>query len=129
MILAFLFVLAGPLVGDGSQVAPRVSGGFDPQLAQRAGSGVLTGPFKIAQLELARSPLLNKVQLFKLLKPGLSAKATGADVGQLQNKRTGVTCTLRIIHVEPPVDSGVLMNGANGRPDPIVRDDLSPCVE
>jgi len=50
---------------------------------------------------------------------------------QLTNPRTGVTCTMRIVSAQGSVDPGAVAgNGtAEGFPDSIVRNDVSPCVD
>jgi len=48
---------------------------------------------------------------------------------QLTNRRTGVTCTLRIVPKLPSVDRGAVAETAEGHPDSIVRNDASPCVD
>jgi hypothetical protein len=52
-----------------------------------------------------------------------------ASVGQLTNRRTGVTCTLLIAPVKPLVDPGSVVPTHDHHADGIVRNDLSPCVE
>lgn len=47
---------------------------------------------------------------------------------QQRNRRTGTTCTLRIV-VAPPVDRAMVQGGAAGSADRIVRNDVSPCTE
>jgi hypothetical protein len=48
--------------------------------------------------------------------------------------RAGVTCTLRVVHVPPALDSGILarpprhFGDAIAGDDAIVRDSLSPCA-
>lgn len=50
---------------------------------------------------------------------------------QLRNSRTGFTCSMRVLRVDPSGDSGIVAKMWAGRaqPDPIVRNDLSPCLE
>jgi hypothetical protein len=48
---------------------------------------------------------------------------------QLRNESTGVTCTMRIVGVEPTIDRGILARESGPRLDPIVRNSASPCVE
>jgi hypothetical protein len=61
--------------------------------------------------------------------PGLTWRGTSE--AQLTNRRTGVTCTMRIVAVESPMDRGVMrmMPPSPDHPDPMVRSTLSPCVE
>jgi hypothetical protein len=56
-------------------------------------------------------------------------KVTDSGVTQLQNKRTGVTCTLRILRIDPPVDPGMVATAPGTMDDPVARNKLSPCVE
>ena len=48
---------------------------------------------------------------------------------QLQNQRTGVTCSMRILQVKPVPDPRMIAAASGPHPDPIVRSSLSPCVE
>lgn len=58
-----------------------------------------------------------------------SPKGTDPNVTQLQNKRTGVTCTLRILRIDPPVDPGMVATAPGTLDDRMARNELSPCVE
>jgi len=48
---------------------------------------------------------------------------------QLENHRSGVTCTMRIMQVNPDLDAGIVSGASGPHPDPIVRNSASPCVE
>jgi hypothetical protein len=51
---------------------------------------------------------------------------------QLTNRRTGVTCTMRIVPIQEPVDPGAVgdRNIVDARPpDAMVRNDVSPCID
>lgn len=48
---------------------------------------------------------------------------------QLENRRTGVTCSMRILAVKPVPDGGIIATARDPHLDPIVRSSLSPCVE
>jgi hypothetical protein len=63
--------------------------------------------------------------------PSASPSPDPAESGQhqLTNRRTGVTCTLRIVPMRESVDPGAVAGTGGGRPDPIVRNDVSPCVD
>ena len=75
---------------------------------------------------------------FQLL-PGAPSPVTAAPARpgetQLHNRRTGVTCTMRIIRVAEPVDPGMPIGSPPigsphlAEPDASVRNDLSPCSE
>ena len=47
---------------------------------------------------------------------------------QLYNPRTGVTCTLRVVRIDPQVDAEMVAK-AKGSDDSMARNELSPCVE
>lgn len=47
---------------------------------------------------------------------------------QLRNRRTGVTCTLRILRIGPSMDPGIA-GGTGDLVDSIVNNGVSPCVE
>jgi hypothetical protein len=58
----------------------------------------------------------------------------GESTLRLQNRRTGVTCAMTIVPVEPTMDPGIFGNpvgdkAERGSTDPMVRPQLSPCVE
>jgi len=48
---------------------------------------------------------------------------------QLENRRTGVTCSMRILAVKPVPDAGIIASVSRPQSDPMVRSSLSPCVE
>jgi hypothetical protein len=56
-----------------------------------------------------------------------SADSTG-EIEQLTNRRTGVTCTMRILKAEP-VDRGAVVPSPEQNVDPGIRGSVSPCVE
>jgi hypothetical protein len=44
-------------------------------------------------------------------------------------KRTGVTCSLRILRIDPPVDAAMVGTAPGTSADQMTRNDLSPCEE
>jgi hypothetical protein len=68
-------------------------------------------------------------QPFGLVTPEPSAGKTVTSILQLQNRRTGTTCTMRIVPAKPNLDPGIFSPAAGPHPDPIVRNSASPCVE
>jgi hypothetical protein len=128
MTLALLLLLAGPFATDEPQARPVGDGpGARPEAtAQAGGSGQL---FKVAPLQLALAGIRGPKGPFQLAQaPRLAANSRPAMV-QLQNRRSGVTCTMLIVRVEPSVDPGILAHTLEAPADPMVRNDLSPCVE
>ncbi len=54
---------------------------------------------------------------------------TSSTIPQLTNRRTGVTCSMRILAVKPVPDPGIFASVSGPHPDLIVGRGLSPCVE
>jgi hypothetical protein len=106
MTLTLLLVLAGLLEAD-SHTRTKPSDGLDAQ------------PAVAAQRGRAEKPDV----------PPRSPKRTDPGLRQLQNKRTGVTCTLRILRIDPPVDIDMVVASAGTSRDRVTHNELSPCVE
>ncbi len=88
------------------------------------------GAFRVAPLRPAPTPYTP----FALRSPlGPAPLLAPPRIGARRDVRhpDAVTCTLRIVRVPPSMDPGILLElpPAEHHPDPIVRDDLSPCTE
>jgi hypothetical protein len=128
MILSLLLVLSG-LLETGSQATAR-PGDSPAALAASAAQEDRSEPApKVAPLQPRRrsSPLFPSLP--KLLTPARSPNGTAPRETQLQNKRTGVTCTLRILRIDPPVDKDMVATAPERGADHMARNELSPCVE
>ena len=74
------------------------------------------------------------VLMTTLADPGNGPARTLAPAPALSVARAGVTCALRVVHVPPALDSGILarpprhFGDAVAGDDAIVRDSLSPCA-
>ncbi len=117
MLLLTLAVLAQP------SPAPVAPGGSRPNA--RPAPSLDVEPLQLEAPVLRLRPLLPRASG--------SGSITGASAGpgetQLRNRRTGVTCTLRIVRV-PALDAGILFTVPGAvEPHPSVRNDLSPCSE
>ena len=61
--------------------------------------------------------------------PAQRAADRSAEIEQLTNPRTGVTCTMRILKAEP-IDSKAVVPGPETSVDPDIRGrGVSPCVD
>jgi hypothetical protein len=106
-----------------------MAGALGAQPAAATEGGRPERPLKVPPLQhgsAARTGLFKPLQPFELV-PTSKSKEPG--LMQLRNRRTGVTCTLLIVPVEPSVDAGMLVTTSDHHLDPIVRNDLSPCHE
>ena len=128
MTLTLLLVLAGLLATDEPRSGPTLScrSGAQPAAVQAARS---EQPFGIAPLQLGNPGRKGPFQLAKTPRLAVRSKQASPGMTQLRNRRTGVTCTMRIVRVEPSVDPGILASTMETRTDPMVRNELSPCVE
>ncbi len=128
MAHALLLVLMGALLADELGLGHSVSevGNAKPVASARASTAT---PFQVAPLVFGNPLGLVPFQPFVLNQEPPGTSSTGDQIGQLQNKRTGVTCTMRIIKVPPTFDRGILAPTSAPDIDPIVRNSLSPCVE
>ncbi len=76
-----------------------------------------TGPSNVAPLQPGRPDS----GVFLAL-PNVKTKAR-------KSKRTGVTCSLRILRIDPPVDAAMVGTALGTSADQMTRNDLSPCAE
>ena len=102
----------------------------DPSAAVAAHGARSGRSFRVAPLQLAPPP----VRPFQLAVPdgGLRVlEAASPAQTQLTNRRTRVTCTMRVVRAGPSMDPGILGGVAQvvPDPDPLVRNDVVPCVE
>jgi hypothetical protein len=86
--------------------------------------------FRVAPLQLVPPP----VRPFQLAVPDRGPRVLDSASplpAQLTNRRTRVTCTMRVVRVGPSMDPGILADVARVVPDrdPIVRNGVAPCVE
>jgi hypothetical protein len=86
--------------------------------------------FRVAPLQLGPPP----VRPFQLAVPDRLPRVrdpSSPPQTQLTNRRTRVSCTMRVVRLGPSMDPGIL--GGESRvgsdPDPIVRNEVAPCVE
>jgi hypothetical protein len=87
-----------------------------------------SGSFQVVPLTLGSQTRLPPFQAFTIPKVSASVGVPTGVVRQLENKRTGVTCTMRIVQANPTFDLGILAPSSGPHPDPIVRNSISPCV-
>jgi hypothetical protein len=102
----------------------------DPSAAVAVSGARSDRSFRVAPLQLAPLP----VRPFQLAVPDRAARAVDSaspSETQLTNRRTRVTCTMRVVRAGPSMDPGILGGVAGVVPDrdPIVRNDVVPCVE
>jgi hypothetical protein len=120
MTLALLLILAAP-------TAVGFQAGLAAADAVQGGRPVRS--FHVAPLQLGRAP----VRSFALRLPAPAPperSSVHSTETQLTNGRTGMTCTMRILVPARATDPGIVRPIPEGRGhDPIVRNDLSPCVE
>ena len=128
MAHALLLVLIGVMSADEPGLVQSVSE-FGKTRPAASAQTTTTVPFQVAPLVLANTLGVVPFQPFVLNQEPPGASSTGDQIGQLQNRRTGVTCTMRIIKVQPTFDRGILAPNSAPHPDPIVRNSVSPCVE
>jgi hypothetical protein len=128
MALTRLLVLAGLIVAEGSPAGRVLSGTFSARPAVAAGLGRPEQPFNAPPLQRGGVARPNPFQLLKPLELVPLSHSTDSGFVQLRSKRTGVTCTMLIVPVDPSVDPGILVTTSEDRPDPIVRNELSPCL-
>lgn len=123
MRLAFLLALAAAPMTDQHPTDARAAAAIQ---ATRPSQN-----FQAAPLQLGLAPIAP-------FQPGVSVQAPPSLVAsppvretQLRNRRTGVTCTLRVIRAGASMDPGILVPPFRGarEADPIVRNDVAPCVE
>ncbi len=121
MTLALLLVLAAPTADAAKAGVPATSAAYDPRPLPS---------FRVAPLQLGPAA----ARLFQLRWPVRAQPErfpANPTETQLTNGRTGVTCTMRILVPAPATDPGIVrpIPEGQGSHDPIVRKDLSPCVE
>ena len=128
MAHALLLVLVGAMSAHELGLGQSVSevGKAKPVASAQASTAT---PFQVAPLVLGNTLGVVPFQPFVLNQEPPGTSSTGDQIGQLQNRRTGVTCTMRIIKVQPTLDRGILAPTSAPHIDPIVRNSLSPCVE
>jgi hypothetical protein len=86
--------------------------------------------FRVVPLQLGPLPL----RPFRLAVPDRGPRvldSASPPQTQLTNRRTRVTCTMRVVRAGPSMDPGILGGVALivPDPDPLVRNDVVPCVE
>ena len=128
MAHALLLVLMGAMSADELGLGQSVSevGKAKPEASVQARTAT---PFQVAPLVLGNPLGVVPFQPFVLNQEPPGTSSTGDEIGQLQNKRAGVTCTMRIITMQPTFDRGILAPTSALDIDPIVRNSHSPCVE
>lgn len=129
MTLTLLLVLAGLLATDEPRSGPTLSCGSGAQPAAAVQAARSEQPFGMAPLQLGNPSRMGPFQLAKAPRLAVRSKQASPGMTQLQNRRTGVTCTMRIVRVEASVDPGILASTMETRANPMVRNELSPCVE
>jgi len=127
MTLTLLLVLAGSMANESPGVA-RPAGPDSGVSLAAVERQTQPSAFWVAPLQLGPSarPLA--------LRPGetgLAAQELNRGTTQLRNPKTAVTCTMRVVVLQPPIDPGILRptQGSLQQLDPIVRNQLSPCLE
>lgn len=120
MTLALLLMLAAP-TADGFQTGLAAAG------AAQGGRPVQS--FQVAPLQLGGAPVRSFA--LRLPAPARPERSSARPIEtQLTNGRTGVTCTMRIVVPARATDPGIVRSIPEGQGhDPIVRKDLSPCLE
>ncbi len=131
MTLVLLLALAGNVAAVETQTV-RASRGAAAVPEPVVDPAALPGnPFAIAPLKLGRSLLKSPFQLPH--EPRLDVAANQEPIGspQSRNAPPRVVCTMRIVKAGGSLDPGFVVSlpPGPGPPDPIVRDDISPCIE
>jgi hypothetical protein len=127
MTFALLLVLAGALATD-ARHSPEAA--VETRAMPGAATTSLSGEaFKVAPLVFGSPYRRPAFQPFRLAQADPNTSLISTGVVQLQNRRTGVTCTMRILELKPSPDLGIFSPASGPHPDPIVRSSLSPCVE
>jgi hypothetical protein len=67
-------------------------------------------------------------QLFSFVPSSPPIETSNPEISPLRNRRTGVTCSMRILAIKPVPDEAMVVPYKTP-PDPIVRNSSSPCVE
>jgi hypothetical protein len=129
MTLVFLLALAGTVMSDGTQTAATVPAETPAQQPAAGLSEQPEGAFKTAPLSLGRPILRSPFRLFELRELGAGSNRVVADVTQPRSQGDHVVCTMLVVKGNPSIDPGILITIPAGPPDPIVRDDLSRCVQ
>ena len=100
-----------------------------------ARSATSSDAFRIEPLAPLGRPVGYALQAFRILTAGPSSRlredagATSAGIVQLQSHRTGVTCTMRILQVKTNLDPGIVAPASGPKPDAMVRNSSSPCLD
>jgi len=128
MAHALLLVLIGVMSADEPGIAQSVPDVGKAQPATSA-QAKTAGPFQVAPLVLGNVRGVVPFPPFVLHQGSPGTSSTDDQIVQLQNKRIGVTCGMRIVKVEPSIDPGILAPSSAPHPDSIVRNSHSPCVE
>ena len=129
MTVAFLLVLAGAAATDKVQTVARIAAEATAQQPGARQSELPEPPFRVEPLDLGRPILRTPFRLFAPPQLDASSNLVVAHAGEPDSQRERVVCTMRIIKADPSIDPGILIPLAAGPKDPIVRDDLSRCVE
>ena len=125
MVRTLLVVLAGLLAVDSHQPASTTAASDPVPLASPTATRA-SETLGVAPQVLGTPRQLGLVEAFA---PSQAGSSMDVGVVQLQNRGTGVTCTMRIIESRPTVDPGIRPTTSGPHPDPMVRNSLSPCVE
>jgi hypothetical protein len=86
-----------------------------------------TEAFRAEPLSLGK-PVRLLWQLFSFVPASPRIGASSPEISPLRNRRTGVTCSMRILAIKPVLDEAMVVPYETP-PDPIVRNASSPCVE
>jgi hypothetical protein len=129
MTLVLLLALAGPPVTERPRTPAGVGGERVEEQAEGAQAAPLGSRFRSAPLAPARPILRGPFRLVDAPQLEAGAKPGLADLAQRSGQSARVVCTIRVVRADPSIDPGILVRLPAGRPDSIVRDDLSPCVQ
>jgi hypothetical protein len=122
LLLVLMSVMSADELGFGQSLA-------EVGKAKPASSAQATAPSQVAPLVPGKALGAMPFQPFLLNQDPSGICSMDDRAGQLQNRRAGVTCSMRIIEVEPTFDRGIFAPDSTPHPDPIARNSLSPCVE
>src|SRR5262245_11120854 len=130
MTLTVLLILAGFAASD--EAPARATTGANKDDAPPATTAAATPPRTDTFFEAVRKKLsVARPTPLLIPSPPASPSPDSEESGerQLTNRRTGVTCTMRIFPMRESVDPGATAGKAESLPDPIVRNNASPCVD
>lgn len=126
--LVLVFSLVGSLATNETQGRAGVGRSTDVRGSAVTETRAPNGPFETSPLEWKR-PLLQGP--FRLAEAPWAGSSAVQEVDGAQNPaaRPRLVCTLRVVKASPSIDPGFVVRFPARQRDPIVRDDLSPCVE